>query len=244
MDEPIEIFFSYAHEDDVLMDAVRRQLIVYERNNRILKWHDRMIQPGTEWEQEIDERLLEAAIILLFVSPHFLESKYCYETEVEVALDRHARGDAHVVPVILRPCAWEEAPFSDFQALPGNAKPVSTWDNQDLACLNVARGVMTVVDDIAQGGPPSRNHPPECREKGENPRSHSVTAGELEAFVYCRRCGTEPGEQSTCTTPFTHHDFVMGSTQDYCQRCGQRVGSRSQCTGPFTHHSFKNKSSA
>ena len=36
MDRPIEIFFSYAHEDEDLMNDVRRQLIVYERNGRIL----------------------------------------------------------------------------------------------------------------------------------------------------------------------------------------------------------------
>ena len=35
MKGPIETFFSYAHDDEPLMDDVRRQLIVYERNGRI-----------------------------------------------------------------------------------------------------------------------------------------------------------------------------------------------------------------
>jgi hypothetical protein len=30
VDRPLEIFFSYAHEDEDLMNDVRRQLIVYE----------------------------------------------------------------------------------------------------------------------------------------------------------------------------------------------------------------------
>jgi hypothetical protein len=30
VNRPLEIFFSYAHEDENLMDDVRRQLIVYE----------------------------------------------------------------------------------------------------------------------------------------------------------------------------------------------------------------------
>jgi hypothetical protein len=46
VDTPLEIFFSYAHEDEALMNDVRRQLVVYERNGRILKWHDRMIPPA------------------------------------------------------------------------------------------------------------------------------------------------------------------------------------------------------
>ena len=31
MQRPIEVFFSYAHEDELLMDEVRRQLVVFDR---------------------------------------------------------------------------------------------------------------------------------------------------------------------------------------------------------------------
>jgi hypothetical protein len=40
MSRPIEIFFSYAHEDVALVDAVRRQLVVFDRQGVIRKWHD------------------------------------------------------------------------------------------------------------------------------------------------------------------------------------------------------------
>ena len=40
---PVEIFFSYAHEDEALMDAVRRQLIVFERKGLLIKRYDREI---------------------------------------------------------------------------------------------------------------------------------------------------------------------------------------------------------
>jgi len=86
MSNPIEIFFSYAHEDDDLMNDVRRQLVVYERAGRILKWHDRQIPPGREWRHVIDARLQSAKIVLLFVSPHFLDSDYCYEVEARPRL--------------------------------------------------------------------------------------------------------------------------------------------------------------
>lgn len=149
----IEIFFSYAHEDEDLMDEVRRQLIVYERQGRIIKWHDREILPGGEWRGEIDGRLRRARVILLFMSPRFIESKYCYEIEGQEAMNRHKSKEATVIPVILRPCAWEESPFGELQALPRDAKPISTWENIDIASLDVARGVMSLVDSlIDQGG--------------------------------------------------------------------------------------------
>lgn len=148
MDRQFEIFFSYAHEDEDLMNDVRRQLIVYERNGRILKWHDRMIPPGVDWRGQIDHRLETAQIILLFMSPHFIESRYCYEIEGEVALRRHNAGQARVVPIVLRPCAWEETPFGRLQALPADSRPISRWADRDEACLDAARGVMRVVDEL------------------------------------------------------------------------------------------------
>jgi hypothetical protein len=149
MPDVVEIFFSYAHADEALMNDVRRQLIVYERNGRILKWHDRQIPAGSEWRAEIDWRLHHARVVLLFVSPHFIESRYCYEVEGAAALRRHETGEARVIPVILRPCSWQEAPFGKLQALPRDGKPVSQWADRDEASLEVARGVMAAVDALA-----------------------------------------------------------------------------------------------
>jgi hypothetical protein len=60
--KPIEVFFSYAHEDEGLMNEVRRQLAIHERPGYIIKWHDRQIPPGDEWKGQIDERLNRAEI--------------------------------------------------------------------------------------------------------------------------------------------------------------------------------------
>lgn len=147
----IEIFFSYAHADETLMDEVRRQLIVHERNGRIVKWYDRQIPAGDEWRHRIDGRLNAAQVILLFVSPHFIESKYCYEVEGKRALARHHDGTAIVIPVILRPCSWHDAPFGKLQALPRDGKPISQWDDVDVASLDVASGVMKAVDGLMSG---------------------------------------------------------------------------------------------
>lgn len=150
MADVIEVFFSYAHEDEELMNDVRRQLVIFERNGRILKWHDRQIPAGAEWRKEIDVRLERAKIVLLFVSPHFIDSRYCCEVEGQAALRRHEAGEARVVPVILRPCSWHEAPFGKLQALPRDARPISQWDDRDEATLDVARGVMAIVDELME----------------------------------------------------------------------------------------------
>ena len=146
---PIEIFFSYAREDEALMDIVRLQLVVRERIGEIVKWHDGMIPAGDEWRGHIDERIERAHVILVFMSPHFLASRYCYEVEGKVALRRHLDGTARVIPVVLRPCDWTVTPFGRLQALPKDGVPLSQWGDRDQASLEVARGIMESIGRIS-----------------------------------------------------------------------------------------------
>ena len=144
----VEIFFSYAHEDEQLMHAVRKQLVIFDRQKKIVKWYDRKLVAGESWKEKIDHHINHAGIVLLFVSPDFFESDYCYEIELKQALQQHKAGRTEVIPVIVRPCAWDMAPFAKFQALPRGGRPISKWENRDEACLNVAKGVMEVVEAI------------------------------------------------------------------------------------------------
>lgn len=149
MANPIKIFFSYAHEDESLMDYVRKHLVLHERLERIEKWHDRMIPPGSEWKGQIDERLKMAKIILLFVSSDFFESDYIYKVEMREALSRHNSGQAKVIPIILRPCDWEDSPFGHIEALPTKGKAVTNWENIDDACKNISQGIMKVASELS-----------------------------------------------------------------------------------------------
>lgn len=144
----MEIFFSYAHEDETLRDELAKHLKNLERQGIIQSWHDRQILPGAEWDHSIDTHLDTADVILLLVSNDFIASDYCYDVEIKRAMERHEAGDAIVIPVILRPVDWQGTPFSKLQALPKNATPITTWTNQDQACLDVVRGIRAVVEKI------------------------------------------------------------------------------------------------
>jgi hypothetical protein len=96
----------------------------------------------------IDEHLNTAQIILLLISPDFLASDYCYDIELTRAMERHAAGDASVIPVILREVDWKSAPFGKLQALPKNAFPVTSWENRDQAFADVARGIRQAVEEL------------------------------------------------------------------------------------------------
>lgn len=143
-----KIFFSYAHPDERLRNELEKQLSLLKRQGLIACWHDHEISAGRGWAQEIDTHLNSASIILLLVSPDFLVSDYCYGIEMKRAMERHKVGEARVIPVILRPAYWEDAPFGGLQALPKNAKPVATWRNRDEAFLNIAEGIRKAVKEL------------------------------------------------------------------------------------------------
>jgi hypothetical protein len=145
----VKLFFCYAHEDELLLNILKNHLSPLHRLGLIDMWHDRDISAGTKWEEEIDKHLNEADIILLLVSPDFMNSEYCYGKEMQRALERDKRGEARVIPVILRPVYWQSI-LGHLQALPTDAKPVMSaqWYNVDEALFDVAEGIRKAVEDV------------------------------------------------------------------------------------------------
>jgi cellulose biosynthesis protein BcsQ len=144
------IFLSYSSADIQLRDELVLHLLTLQRQGLIQAWHERQILAGEEWQKEIDLHIEEADIILLLISADYIACDYPYGIEVRRALERHANGTACVIPVILRPVDWQSVPFSKLQALPKNAKPVTSWSNREEAFLSVAQGIRAVVRQLAE----------------------------------------------------------------------------------------------
>ena len=89
---PVTVFYVYAREDELLREQLERHLRLLSRQKLISEWHDREIVAGTEWAKKLDSHLETASVILLLVSSDFLASDYCYDFEMQRALERHARG--------------------------------------------------------------------------------------------------------------------------------------------------------
>ena len=143
------LFFSYSHADEALRDQLEKQLEMLKRQGIIEPWHDRRIGAGAEIDGAISEQLELADIILLLISPDFLASKYCYDREMQRALERHRTGEATVIPVILRACDWQNAPFGTLLATPTDGRPVKQWPDIDEAMLVVAKAVRAVAEKTA-----------------------------------------------------------------------------------------------
>lgn len=186
---PIEIFYSYSHKDEKLRNRLEKHLSLLKHQRLIINWHDRMIDAGNEWQIEIDTHLNSAQIILLLVSPDFLASNYCYSNEMKRALERHDKGEACVIPVILRPCDWYDAPFGKLQALPTDGKPVTNrkWGNIDEAFVDVAKGIRNVVLTLSKVGDDTLSNGEEKSQQLEEDHSPSTKIEALSPDIYSQK---------------------------------------------------------
>lgn len=150
------VFFSYSHKDEDLRDELEIHLAQLRHDGLITGWHDRRIIAGDNLDASISERLESADVILLLVSPDFIASNYCYTREMTRALERHSRGEAHVIPVILRHCEWLRSPLAKLKAAPKDGKPVKAWLDRDEALADVTREVRAAVERIQAHKPSGR----------------------------------------------------------------------------------------
>ena len=162
---PPKLFISYSHIDEHFKDCLITHLSTLQRSQKILEWNDRKIIAGTEWDSVISKHLSESEIILFLVSPDFIASQYCYDKEVATAMEMHENRKAVVIPIILRPCDWGETPFSKLQATPRDARPISLWENRDLAYLDFVKHLRNTLD----------NHP--------NLKEHALQQQELNSHL-------------------------------------------------------------
>jgi len=148
MGRAVKVFISYSHKDDGLRAELDTHLKLFERVGLVETWHDRRLSPGQDWKNQIDRNLEIADLIVFLVSSDFLASDYCYDIEMMRALQRHSLREARVVPIIVRDCVWEDAPFSELQALPLDGKSVRSWPDRDSAWKGVVQGVRRVIVEL------------------------------------------------------------------------------------------------
>ena len=141
----MKAFISYSHKDESYLERLHTHLATLRRAGDLLVWFDREILAGDPLDQKIMDQLDECALFIALVSPDFLNSNYCYEKEMQYALEKHASGKTRVVPIILEPCDWTSTPLGNLKALPKDGKPIAEWQNQNTAFLDVIKGLRRVL---------------------------------------------------------------------------------------------------
>lgn len=147
---PMRLFCSYSHKDESMRNELDTHLKLLQRRGSIESWHDRKVGAGDDWAKEIDKNLERADIVLLLVSADFIASDYCYEREMNRAMERHDKKEARVIPVIVRDVNWSKAPFAKLQSLPRDGLAVTKWPDRDSAWRTVSEGIEALVNEMQE----------------------------------------------------------------------------------------------
>lgn len=163
-----KIFVSYCRDDNDSADSSRRwldrllkALRPLEKEEALFLWSDRILSMGTAWKEELENALDSAKVAILLVSPAFLSSNFIRETELPRLLARYEQGKVVIIPVILRPCLFEETIFrfpdpvvgphklslGDLQSANPPSRPLNALgeSEQDEVFLSIARRVLKLV---------------------------------------------------------------------------------------------------
>lgn len=154
----MRLFTSYSHKDERALGRLHTHLAVLQREGKIDRWYDREIIAGENLDSEIASQLDASDVFMPLVSPDFLASQYCYEREMEKAIERHENGTMRIVPVILDACDWKATPLRRYKALPKDGRPVAEWANENIAFLDIVTEVRRLIDGAAKNSARTVQH--------------------------------------------------------------------------------------
>jgi internalin A len=147
------VFISYSKSNVTQRKRLESELKIL-KNEGLLEehWHDRMIDPGDEWDAKIQRELSEADVIIVLASSAALATGYITDHEIPKALELHNGGKAVVVPLILEACRWDKTALGALNALPEKARPLNKWKPPADGWKTVADGLAKVFEKLMQKG--------------------------------------------------------------------------------------------
>lgn len=216
------VFFSYARRDKMLRDRLEEHLSNLKYKGLVQTWHDRDILAGSDWLEQIDISLHNAQIILLLISSTFMASDYCYGKEMQQALQLHAQKKATVIPILLRPVLYTDAPFARLSILPTNGKPVTTWRDRDSAFVDVALNIEKVALYYVQNRPVDQSPPssqPPSPFVPDQPVGRSNSSAQPQPPLEEAKRARQTATPDKC--PFCGTETRPGD--NFCLNCGNRL---------------------
>jgi hypothetical protein len=132
----------HARRDLVFAEDLSESLRVLESEGVVSLIELRSVsQLDQDTEKYVDSRIRRARVVLVVVTRDLLATSYGRSWELRQLLRFHEERRLTLLPVIVRPTAWERTPFGHLAALPTDGIPVSQWQSKDEALKNIVDGV-------------------------------------------------------------------------------------------------------
>lgn len=144
----IRIFYAYAREDERYVKRLQLHLAILKRLGLITDWYAGRIMPGENRQEQVKQHLNTADIILLLISPDFINSEDLYRART-LEKQRHA-NEAIIIPILLRPTeGWQQylAP-GNLPVFPRDGHAIDDAPDPNIALIEVAREIRSIVEKL------------------------------------------------------------------------------------------------
>ncbi|WML92433.1 COR domain-containing protein [Thiothrix lacustris] len=151
----LKLFISYSRVD-------RAHKLTLEKHLRLIKealkhqvkldtWSDHLMDAGEGVNDQILPELRSADLIILLVSPDFLDpERYSCRVELPIALERHEQEGIPVAPVIIRHTHWQTRLGHLTVPTKENADPLEDWPSADKFWGSVQSGIHVKIEKLLQ----------------------------------------------------------------------------------------------
>ena len=203
------LFYSYCHEDSQHRGHMEKSLALLKRDGLLQQWSDLEILPGLSISSEIRNQMTRSEIMVFLLSPGFINSDECMK-EWNYAKELSSEGkNLFRIPIIVRPCAWEDfLSEDDVMALPKDGRPVSQFEDADVAWKQVYEGIKAVVARLRNTFSPKEEFL-QGIDKTDFLSQEHLNLQEL--FVFLRMTSVDPqanGQQLRDTTVTSRHELM------------------------------------
>ncbi len=146
MSSKLNIFVSYAEEDEAFKKALDRHTAPLRRNaNKVAKWESSAQKVSVDINNAITQ-LQNAHIIIILASSNYLGNDDLWNGELQQAIQRHQKGTARIIPIDLKNYNKSDVPFGTIQGLP--RKGVVDSPANDEAWAAIVKEIIDVVDEL------------------------------------------------------------------------------------------------
>ncbi len=104
-----KVFVSYSHKNHQWVSKGEYDLILWLesqlQSEGIEVWWDRELKrlPGIEYEEMIKEKIADANMAILLLSPEYASSKFIKEIEEPLIRERYDKGELLILPIVITP---------------------------------------------------------------------------------------------------------------------------------------------
>jgi tetratricopeptide (TPR) repeat protein len=133
---PVEIFCAYADKDERFYHELAAHIGPFCSRGLCTLQHVGAIAPGHDIEQTLTSLIERAGVVLVLLSSDYFVSLFSVNAQLQDLLEQKLLQGC-LIPVVLRPCAWQASLFGRLNPFPRDGSSISSAAQRDVVWLTL-----------------------------------------------------------------------------------------------------------